>query len=155
MWECQGLHTGCKESCFTCLIFVISSHSLVRRMYVLVAQLCPTLSDLMDCSLPGFCPWNAPGKNTGMVCHSLGANSAVLRLVQGRDGPPHSLCSCCTLRGERQQCSLSAGICLAQVGMVDVTPPPFTPSHPHEEGEIPFSPIECGECKHLRNKATV
>ena len=74
-----------------------------------VAQLCPTLSDPMDCSLPAssihgilqarvlewgatafsasshatfqynlcfqptrlFCPWNSPGKNTGVGCHFL------------------------------------------------------------------------------------
>ena len=32
-----------------------------------VAQLCPTLSDPMDCSLPG-CPWDFPGKSTGVGC---------------------------------------------------------------------------------------
>ena len=25
----------------------------------------------MDCSLPGPCPWNSPGKNTGVSCHFL------------------------------------------------------------------------------------
>ena len=35
---------------------------------VLVAQSCPTLCDPMDCSL---CPWDFPGKNTGVDCHSL------------------------------------------------------------------------------------
>ena len=34
---------------------------------VLVAQ-CLTLCDPMDCSL---CPWNSPGENTGVGCHSL------------------------------------------------------------------------------------
>ena len=38
---------------------------------VLVAQSCPTLCDPMDCSPPGFCPWNSPGKNTGVDCHPL------------------------------------------------------------------------------------
>ena len=33
---------------------------------------CLTLCDPRDCSLPGFlCPWNSPGKNTGLGCHSL------------------------------------------------------------------------------------
>ena len=32
---------------------------------VLVAQLCPTLCNLV------VCPWDSPGKNTGMDCHSL------------------------------------------------------------------------------------
>ena len=33
-----------------------------------VAQLCPTLCDPKNYSL---CSWNSPGKNTGVVCHSL------------------------------------------------------------------------------------
>ena len=42
------------------------------KVNVLVAQLCPTLCDPMDCSLPGCsCPWDFPGKNTGVGCHSL------------------------------------------------------------------------------------
>ena len=38
---------------------------------VVVTQRCPTLDDPMDCSLPAPCPWNSPGKNTGVGCHSL------------------------------------------------------------------------------------
>ena len=39
---------------------------------VLVAQLCLTLCDRTDCSLPRLlCPWKSPGKNTGMGCHTL------------------------------------------------------------------------------------
>ena len=35
-------------------------------------SVCLTLCNPMDCSLPGtFCPWNSPGKNTGMGCHFL------------------------------------------------------------------------------------
>ena len=33
-----------------------------------VAQSCLTLCDPVDCS---FCPWNSPGKNTGVGCHFL------------------------------------------------------------------------------------
>ena len=37
-----------------------------------VTQSCPTLSDPMDCSPPGpLCPWDSPGKNTGVGCHAL------------------------------------------------------------------------------------
>ena len=37
-----------------------------------VAQSCPTLSDPMDCSLTRLlCPWDSPGKNTGVGCHCL------------------------------------------------------------------------------------
>ena len=40
---------------------------------VLVIQLYLTLCDPMDCSL---CPWDSPGKNTGMGCHSLSRESS-------------------------------------------------------------------------------
>ena len=37
-----------------------------------VAQSCPTLRNLMDCSLSGFLgPWNFPGKSTGVGCNFL------------------------------------------------------------------------------------
>ena len=34
-------------------------------------QSCLTLCDPMDCSLPGSCPWDSLGKNTGVGCHVL------------------------------------------------------------------------------------
>ena len=36
-----------------------------------ITQSCPTLCDLMDCSPPTrlLCPWDFPGKNTGVHCH--------------------------------------------------------------------------------------
>ena len=38
----------------------------------LVAQLCPTLCDPMDCSLPGpSVHGDSPGKNMGVGCHAL------------------------------------------------------------------------------------
>ena len=55
-----------------------SSHILYDQIYVwkksvLVTQSCLTLYDPMDHSPPGssLCPWNSPGKNTGVSCHSL------------------------------------------------------------------------------------
>ena len=40
--------------------------------WCLVTQSCPTLCNPMDCSPPGsVCPWDFPGKNTGVGCHSL------------------------------------------------------------------------------------
>ena len=46
-----------------------------------VAQSCPTFYKPMDCSLPGSsCPWNAPGKNTGVGYHFL---SQGIFLTQG------------------------------------------------------------------------
>ena len=45
---------------------------LRQVLSVLVAQSCLTLCDPMDCSLPGFlCPWDSPGRNTGVGSHSL------------------------------------------------------------------------------------
>ena len=38
---------------------------------VLVTQLRLTLCYPMDCSPKLLCPWNSPGKNTGVGCHSL------------------------------------------------------------------------------------
>ena len=39
---------------------------------VLVAQLYMTLCDLMDYRSTRFlCPWDSPGKNTGVGCHAL------------------------------------------------------------------------------------
>ena len=34
-------------------------------------QLYQTLCDTMDCSPPSSCPWDSPGKNTGVGCHAL------------------------------------------------------------------------------------
>ena len=51
------------------------SNKAVTNLKSEVAQLCPTLCDPMDCSLPGseepLSPWNFPGKSTGVGCHFL------------------------------------------------------------------------------------
>ena len=38
---------------------------------MLVTQSCLTLCYSMDCGPSGLCPWDSPGKNTGMGCHAL------------------------------------------------------------------------------------
>ena len=44
----------------------VSFSACVRAQWL---QSCLTLCDLMDCSLPGSsCPWDSPGKNTGVGC---------------------------------------------------------------------------------------
>ena len=48
-------------------------------------QSCLTLCDRMDCRL--FCPWDFPGKNTGVGCHFLLQG---IFLTQGLN--PHLLC---------------------------------------------------------------
>ena len=47
--------------------------SPVEKVKVLVTQSCPTLFNPMDCSPLGsfFYPWDFPGKNTRVGCHSL------------------------------------------------------------------------------------
>jgi len=43
------------------------------NLYILhmFTQSCLTLCDPKNCNPPGFCPWNFPGKNTGVGCHFL------------------------------------------------------------------------------------
>ena len=82
------------------------------RKCVLVAQWCPTLCYHMDCSLPGACPWDSPGKNTGVgglfLCQGIfptqGLNQHLLRLLhcppQGGDTrnlPPANSSDLCLL----------------------------------------------------------
>ena len=46
--------------------------SLLCMVLMFIAHSCSTLCNLIDCSPPGsFCPWNSPGKNTGMGSHFL------------------------------------------------------------------------------------
>ena len=65
--------------------------TLVLKVKVLVAQLCPTLCEAIDCSPARLLsPWDSPGKNTGVGCHFLpwgnfltqGSNSCLLHYGQ-------------------------------------------------------------------------
>ena len=63
-WDSPGKNTG------------VGSHFLLQCMKVKseseAAQSYWTLSDPMDCSLPGSSnPWDLPGKSTGVGCHCL------------------------------------------------------------------------------------
>ena len=63
-WDSPGKNTG------------VGCHFLFQCMKVKseseVAQSCPTLSDLMDCSLPGSSVHGIfPGNSTGVGCHCL------------------------------------------------------------------------------------
>ena len=65
------------SSTFVRIIFQQSQRaralSIITSLCVYSAtQPCPTLCDLVDCSPLGFsCPWDFPGKNTGVGCHFL------------------------------------------------------------------------------------
>ena len=58
-------------------------------MLCLVTQSCLTLCNPVDCNLPGrlLCPWDSPGKSTGVGCHFLLQR---IYLTQGSNpGLPH------------------------------------------------------------------
>ena len=49
-----------------------SDSAHIQSKYILVSQLCPTLHDPHGLSPTRLlCPWNFPGKNTGVGCHFL------------------------------------------------------------------------------------
>ena len=54
----------------------------------LVTQLCPTVCDPMDCSLPGSSVHgDSPGKNTGVGCHAL--LQGIFPIQRSNPGLPH------------------------------------------------------------------
>ena len=57
-----------------------------------ITQSCPTLCDLMDWSPPTrlLCPWNFPGRNTGVRCHFFSSRDS----SQPRDQTWVSCISC-------------------------------------------------------------
>ena len=73
-------------------------------------QLCPTLCDAMDCRL--LCPWDSPGKNTGVGCHAVlqrsfstqGSNSSPLHWQAGTLllAPPGKPYCCSSLHSNSQ-----------------------------------------------------
>ena len=62
----------CLEYSYSKILFVVYSE-LKFNCEMKVTQLClKTLCDPMDCNPPGFSvPWNSPGKNIEVGCHSL------------------------------------------------------------------------------------
>ena len=50
----------------------MKSQELKKPVHAKSLQSCPTLCDPIDCSPPRrLCPWDSPGKNTGVGCHAL------------------------------------------------------------------------------------
>ena len=66
-WEVKQMRSSATDYlCFSSTHLSKSPGCTARK---LVAQLCLTLCDPMVSSLPWFlCPWNSPGKNTGVGC---------------------------------------------------------------------------------------
>ena len=55
-----------------CVFYQWKAYGNSESSLCLVAQLCLTLCDPMDCSPPGsFVHGDSPGKNTGVGCHAL------------------------------------------------------------------------------------
>ena len=51
---------------------IITMYHICVAVQYLVTQLCPTLWNPMDCSLPGTSVhWDSPGKNIGVGCHAV------------------------------------------------------------------------------------
>ena len=66
----------------------------LSNVYAKSPHWCPTLNDPKDCSPPGLlCPWDSPGKNTGVGCHHLLQGSF---LIQGWNPHLFSLLHCQT-----------------------------------------------------------
>ena len=63
-------------------------------LYVLSCSSCVQIYNPMDCSLPGSCPWDSPGKITGVGFHALrqgifstqGLNLHLLHLLHWQAG---------------------------------------------------------------------
>ena len=60
---------------------------LWHAVHAKLLQSCLTFCDPMDCSPQALCPWDSPGKNTGVSCHFL------LQGIFSTQGlNPHLLC---------------------------------------------------------------
>ena len=60
-------------------------HLLMQDLSCLVTQSQPTLCDPMKYGLQALCPWDFPGKNTGVDCHFLfqGTNAGHVCSIPG------------------------------------------------------------------------
>ena len=70
----QGIKTKFVEVqlVYNVALLILSAMQQSESVILADAQLlCLTLFDPMDCSPPGSCSWDSPGKNTGVGCHYL------------------------------------------------------------------------------------
>ena len=58
----------CKAVSFKLLL---QNYAINLDMLYSSLQSCLTLCNSIDGSPPGLCPWDSPGKNTGVGCHFL------------------------------------------------------------------------------------
>ena len=70
-WPAQPC-SPCPPDSGTVRLWWVSSSDSAPAAAAKSLQSCPTLCDPIDGSPPGFpCPWDSPGKNTGVDCHFL------------------------------------------------------------------------------------
>ena len=76
----------------------LSTHNNLYQ-FSSVTRSCLTLCDPMDLAPRLLCPWNSPGKNTGVCCHALLQG---IFLIQGSNRHlPHSRQILCLLSHQR------------------------------------------------------
>ena len=65
--------SACNSYVYTILQSLKDEITMCLKVYmkVKVTQSCPTLCNSVDCLTRFLCPWNSPGKITGVGCHSL------------------------------------------------------------------------------------
>ena len=84
-------------------------------MKVRVDQLCPTLCNPMDCNPPS-CPWNSPGKNTGVGSHFL------VQGVGGSDGKDSRYDINVGFQASSKSNTISSAIgCILQKSLISIT----------------------------------
>ena len=75
LWWCFKefrVEMGSEDALFYIYIIQLCTINLICAVLCLVTQLCLTVCNPMDCSLPGSSVHgNSPGKNTGMGCYAL------------------------------------------------------------------------------------
>ena len=115
-----------------CSLFLGSPCKQTACVRVKLLQLCLTLCDPIDCSPPGStCPWDFPGKNTGVGCHALlqgissiqGSNLHLLYLLHRQAGslplaPPGKPC--------KQTAFVQIVDCRSALGKTQTSTSPFS-----------------------------
>ena len=71
IWKTQQWPQDWKRSVFTPIPKKGNDKECSTATAAKSLQLCPTLCDPIDGSPPDSCPWDSPGKNTGVGCHFL------------------------------------------------------------------------------------
>ena len=116
----------------------------LHRVHAQSFQLCLTLCNPMDCSLPRpLCPWDSPGKKTGVGCHFL---------LQGSSPPRDRTRVSCTAGGvsttEPLGSPLNSEESLKLSGIADCQPLPKFPSSPDPGQKVLH--IICIALEHVR-----